>query len=359
MIQELGTLPITLFGTDELKQRFLPRCATGEWSPAFALSEPEAGSDPGGHADDRLPRRRRVGHQRHEELDHEPRRRRLLRRLRGHRPRDAPHLGVRRRGRPAGLQRRQARAQARHPAARRPASRSSTTCAIPAENLIGAEGKGLSVALGHARPLAARRRGAGRRHRPGRHRLRRRATRASAGVRPADRRASRASSSSSPTWRRARRPRASCSTRRARRPTAASADLGKYSAMAKLFASDTAMAVTVEAVQVLGGYGYVSEYPVERDDARREDHPDLRGHERDPAARDRPRCDEQLAVERRTACAGDAASMLATGLQRAPRLGAVCLCVAVLGHQRLRRAVDRVLAAGAAGARRGRRRRGR
>src|SRR3954469_8045801 len=48
MIQELGTLPIQLFGTEELKQRFLPRCATGEWSPAFALSEPEAGPDPGG-----------------------------------------------------------------------------------------------------------------------------------------------------------------------------------------------------------------------------------------------------------------------------------------------------------------------
>jgi alkylation response protein AidB-like acyl-CoA dehydrogenase len=42
------------------------------------------------------------------------------------------------------------------------------------------------------------------------------------------------------------------------------ADLGKYSAMAKLFCSDTAMEVTVEAVQVLGGYGYVTEYPVER-----------------------------------------------------------------------------------------------
>lgn len=41
-------------------------------------------------------------------------------------------------------------------------------------------------------------------------------------------------------------------------------DLGKYSAMAKLFASDTAMAVTTDAVQVLGGYGYVKEYPVER-----------------------------------------------------------------------------------------------
>ena len=41
-------------------------------------------------------------------------------------------------------------------------------------------------------------------------------------------------------------------------------DMGKYSAMAKLIASDTAMRVTTEAVQVLGGYGYVKEYPVER-----------------------------------------------------------------------------------------------
>ncbi|HTC73868.1 MAG TPA: acyl-CoA dehydrogenase family protein, partial [Solirubrobacteraceae bacterium] len=48
MVQELGTLPIQLFGSDELKERLLPRCATGEWSPAFALSEPEAGSDPAG-----------------------------------------------------------------------------------------------------------------------------------------------------------------------------------------------------------------------------------------------------------------------------------------------------------------------
>src|SRR5438132_1403826 len=48
MVQELGTLPIQLFGSDELKERVLPRCASGEWSPAFALSEPEAGSDPAG-----------------------------------------------------------------------------------------------------------------------------------------------------------------------------------------------------------------------------------------------------------------------------------------------------------------------
>ena len=48
MVQELGSLPISLFGSEELKQRYLPRLASGEWSPAFALSEVEAGSDPGG-----------------------------------------------------------------------------------------------------------------------------------------------------------------------------------------------------------------------------------------------------------------------------------------------------------------------
>ena len=43
-----------------------------------------------------------------------------------------------------------------------------------------------------------------------------------------------------------------------------SKDVSKLSAMAKCFASDTAMWVTVEAVQVLGGYGYMKEYPLER-----------------------------------------------------------------------------------------------
>jgi alkylation response protein AidB-like acyl-CoA dehydrogenase len=39
---------------------------------------------------------------------------------------------------------------------------------------------------------------------------------------------------------------------------------GRDAAMAKLFASDTAMRVTTDAVQVHGGYGYVTDYPVER-----------------------------------------------------------------------------------------------
>lgn len=42
------------------------------------------------------------------------------------------------------------------------------------------------------------------------------------------------------------------------------AELTKASAMAKLYCGDVAMEVTVEAVQILGGYGYIKEYPVER-----------------------------------------------------------------------------------------------
>ncbi|EAX47767.1 acyl-CoA dehydrogenase domain protein [Thermosinus carboxydivorans Nor1] len=38
----------------------------------------------------------------------------------------------------------------------------------------------------------------------------------------------------------------------------------KEAAMAKMFASDAAMAVTTDAVQIFGGYGYSREYPVER-----------------------------------------------------------------------------------------------
>ena len=114
MVQELGTLPIRLFGSDELKQRFLPRCASGEWSPAFALSEPEAGSDPGGM----ITTARRDGDEWvingtknwitnlgiadfyvvFAVTDRE----------------SAPALRLRGRGRPPRLQRRQARAQARH-----------------------------------------------------------------------------------------------------------------------------------------------------------------------------------------------------------------------------------------------------
>jgi len=41
-------------------------------------------------------------------------------------------------------------------------------------------------------------------------------------------------------------------------------EISKVSGMAKVFASDTAMKVTTDAVQIFGGYGYMKEYPVEK-----------------------------------------------------------------------------------------------
>ncbi|BCL81655.1 acyl-CoA dehydrogenase [Ktedonobacteria bacterium brp13] len=41
----IGTLPIVYYGTEEQKQHYLPRLATGEWISAYALTEPGVGSD--------------------------------------------------------------------------------------------------------------------------------------------------------------------------------------------------------------------------------------------------------------------------------------------------------------------------
>ena len=41
----IGTLPIVFFGTEEQKQKYLPKLATGEWIGAYALTEPQSGSD--------------------------------------------------------------------------------------------------------------------------------------------------------------------------------------------------------------------------------------------------------------------------------------------------------------------------
>jgi alkylation response protein AidB-like acyl-CoA dehydrogenase len=44
-VQQLGSLPILLAGTEEQKQRFIPNLASGEWLAAYALTEPGSGSD--------------------------------------------------------------------------------------------------------------------------------------------------------------------------------------------------------------------------------------------------------------------------------------------------------------------------
>jgi alkylation response protein AidB-like acyl-CoA dehydrogenase len=265
MIQELGTLPIKLFGSEEQKQRFLPRCASGEWSPAFALSEPEAGSDPGGM------RTRAIREGSEWVIDGT---KNWITNLgiadfyicfavsdpdAGHShgisafivEADRPGFSVGKLEHKMGI-------------------RGSPTgqpifdgVRVPEENLIGAEGEGFKVALatldrsrlGVAAQAVGIAQGATdyaaayaqERHQFGKpiasfqgiqFKLADMESRTAAARELLYRAASKVDSDD--------------------------ADMGKYSAMAKLIASDTAMWVTTEAVQVLGGYGYVNEYPVER-----------------------------------------------------------------------------------------------
>jgi alkylation response protein AidB-like acyl-CoA dehydrogenase len=262
MVQELGTLPIQLFGSEELKQRLLPRCASGEWSPAFALSEPEAGSDPSsmrtyarldgdewvingeknwitnsGIADfyvvfaltDRENRRitafvvekDRPGFS-IAKLEHK--------------------LGIK--GSPTG-------------------SPLLDDVRVPQENVIGEVGKGMRVALA---TLERTRLGAAAQ-----------AVGIAQGATDyANQYAKERIAFGKPIgelqaiqFKLADMETRTAAARELLYKACALADrndpaLSKYSSMAKLFASDTAMAVTIEAVQILGGYGYVTEYPVER-----------------------------------------------------------------------------------------------
>jgi len=265
MVQELGTLPIRLFGSDELKDRFLPRCASGEWSPAFALSEPEAGSDPGGMLTRAVPdgdewvidgtknwitnlgiadfyvvfavTDRDAGHSHGVtafvveadrpgfsvgKLEHK--------------------LGIR--GSPTG--------QPIFEGVR-----------VPDENRIGDVNEGFKVAmatLDRSRlGVAAQALG-----------IAQGATDYAAAYARERRQFGQPINSFQAIQFKLADMETQCAAGRELLYQACAKidrgdhDLGKYSAMAKLFCSDVAMRVTVEAVQVLGGYGYVKEYPVER-----------------------------------------------------------------------------------------------
>jgi alkylation response protein AidB-like acyl-CoA dehydrogenase len=262
MVHELGTLPIRLFGSDEQKQRFLPKCASGEWSCAFALSEPEAGSDPAAmrttavrDGDEWV-----INGQKNwitnatiadfyvvfAKTDREQNRISafIVEKDRdGFDPGQLEHkLGIK--GSPTG-------------------SPSFTDVRVPAANLIGEENRGLAVALG---TLERTRLGAGAQAVG----IAQGATdyaneyakeRVAFGV-PINRH-------QGIQFKLADMETKTAAARELLYKACAMADrnepgLGKWTSMAKLFASDVAMEVTVEAVQVLGGYGYVNDYPVER-----------------------------------------------------------------------------------------------
>jgi alkylation response protein AidB-like acyl-CoA dehydrogenase len=265
MIQELGTLPIKLFGTDEQKQRFLPKCASGEWSPAFALSEPDAGSDPGGMRT----RAHRDGSEwvidgtknwitnlgvadfyivfavTDPEAGHSKGISAFI--VEAHRPgfsvgKLEHKMGIR--GSPTG--------QPIFDGVR-----------VPEENLIGSENEGFKVALstldrsrlGVAAQAVGIAQGA--------------TDYAAAYAQERQQFGKPIASFQGIQFKLADMESRTAAAREllyraCAKVDAGDRDMGKYSAMAKLFASDTAMWVTTEAVQVLGGYGYVSEYPVER-----------------------------------------------------------------------------------------------
>jgi alkylation response protein AidB-like acyl-CoA dehydrogenase len=265
MIQELGTLPIKLFGSSELKDRFLPRCASGDWSPAFALSEPDAGSDPGGmltravfeHGEWVINGTKNwitnlgiadfyvvfavtdpsAGHSRGitafvVEADRP-----------GFSTGKLEHkLGIR--GAPTGQP-------------------IFDEVRVPPENVVGEVGEGFKVAMATL-------------------------DRSRLGVAAQALGIAQGATDYAVHYARVRRQfgkpivsfqaiqfkladmETQCAAGRellyqaSARIDRGEPDIGKYSAMAKLFCSDVAMRVTVEAVQVLGGYGYVKEYPVER-----------------------------------------------------------------------------------------------
>jgi alkylation response protein AidB-like acyl-CoA dehydrogenase len=264
MVQELGTLPIQLFGSEEQKRKWLPKCASGEWSPAFALSEPEAGSDPAAmrttavrDGDEWV-----INGQKSwitnatiadfyvvfATTDRESRRISAFvveKDREGFDPGKLEHkLGIK--GSPTG-------------------SPSFTDVRVPDENLIGEEGRGLGVALGtlERTRLGAAAQAVGIAQGATDYANAYAAERIAFGKPINQLQAIQFKLADMETGTAAAREllyKACSLADQSERP----ADLGKWTSMAKLFASDNAMKVTVEAIQVLGGYGYVNEYPIER-----------------------------------------------------------------------------------------------
>jgi alkylation response protein AidB-like acyl-CoA dehydrogenase len=265
-VQELGSLALKLAGTDEQKGRWLPRLASGEWLAAYALTEAGSGSDA---AAMRTEARRDGDHYVlnggkrfitnagvaglytvFAKTDPEA----------GHKgiscfvvEADAPGFSVGRIEPKLGI-------------------KGSTTgevffddCRVPAGNLVGEEGEGFAIAmrvLDRSRPgIAAQALGIAQGATD--YALEYATSRETMGKRIAEHQIVAAKLADMET---------KCQAARGLLYRVGllvdegvdGTELTKASAMAKLYCSDVAMEVTTEAVQILGGYGYIKEYPVER-----------------------------------------------------------------------------------------------
>jgi len=265
-VQELGSLGLKLAGTEEQKQRFLPRLASGEWLPAYALTEPGSGSDSAAmRSEARLEGDEYV--------------------LNGSK-RFITNAGL------AGLYTVFAKTdpsaghsgisafvvEAEAPGFEvgriepKMGIKGSTTgevffndCRIPADNLLGEEGEGFKIAmriLDRSRPgIAAQ--GLGLAQGATDYALEYAKSRETMGKPIAQHQLIAATLADMET---------KCEAARGLLykigmmidEGAPDDELTKVSAMAKLYCTDVAMEVTTDAVQILGGYGYMQEYPVER-----------------------------------------------------------------------------------------------
>jgi alkylation response protein AidB-like acyl-CoA dehydrogenase len=265
-VQELGSLGLKLAGTEEQKQRYLPRLAAGEWLCAYALTEPGSGSDSAAMRT----RARRDG----DEYVLTGSKRFItnagvadLYTVFAKTDPDAGHAGI-----SAFLVEADAPGFEVGRIEPKMGIKGSTTgeiffneCRVPADNLLAEEGEGFRIAmriLDRSRPgIGAQ--GLGLAQGATDFALEYARSRETMGKPIAEHQMIAAKLADMETR---------CEAARGLLykvgvmidEDAPDEELTKLSAMAKLFCTDVAMDVTTEAVQILGGYGYMQEYPLER-----------------------------------------------------------------------------------------------
>ncbi|MEJ2355241.1 MAG: acyl-CoA dehydrogenase family protein [candidate division WOR-3 bacterium] len=260
----LGAIPIILFGSEEQKKKYLPPIGSGEKWAAFALTEPAAGSDAGN-----------VQLKAKKENDHYI--------LNGNKifisnageadiyvvvTATSPEKGIR--GLSAIIVEKDTEGFSFGKEEDKIGIRAAATrelvfndCKIPKENLLGREGSGFMMAM---KTFDQSRVGVGSQALGIAEGALREAvsyanTRKQFGKKIGEFQAIQVKLAEMATRVEAAR---SLVYQVARYIDGGAKKFSKESAMAKLFASDVAMYVTVEAVQVLGGYGYMKDYPVEK-----------------------------------------------------------------------------------------------
>jgi len=265
-VQELGSLGLKLAGTGEQKARYLPRLASGEWLPAYALTEPGSGSDSAAMRSEA----RREG----DEYVLNGSKRFItnagvaeLYTVFAKTDPEAGHAGI-----SAFVVEASAPGFEVGRIEPKMGIKGSTTgeiffdgCRVPAENLLGEEGEGFRIAmriLDRSRPgIGAQ--GLGLAQGATDYALEYARSRETMGKPIAQHQLIAAMLADMET---------KCEAARGLLykcgqlidEGADGTELTKISAMSKLFCTDVAMEVTTDAVQILGGYGYIQEYPVER-----------------------------------------------------------------------------------------------